>query len=255
MQADFIYAQWPAPANVHAFSTTRRCTGGHSRPPYDAFNLALHVDDNAAAVEANRAQLNNLAGLPSSPVWLDQVHSDRVLVIEPSASTAGRQRGVKPEQADASVTAAKHQVCSVLTADCLPVFFCNTEGSEVAVAHAGWRGLHAGVLEQTVAAMKSRANTLLVWLGPAIGAQVFEVGAEVKQAFIEKDNCLQQAFEENRAGHFLCDMYLLAKLILNKAGIANVYGGEYCTFSDAKRFYSFRRDGDTGRMANLIWFS
>jgi YfiH family protein len=236
---DFIVPDWPAPANVHAVVTTRR--GGVSVAPYDSFNLAAHVGDDPTAVAANRARLREQLRLPAEPWWLEQVHATGVV-------EAGRGSRV----GDASFSRASSQVCAVLTADCLPLLLCDRDGQQVAASHAGWRGLHAGVIEATVACFPAPAG-LLAWLGPAIGPRAFEVGADVWQAFIERDPANAGAFVQTDASHWLCDIYRLARQVLSRCGVSAVYGGGGCTFEDRERFYSYRRDGATGRQASLIW--
>ena len=233
---------WPAPASVHALITTR--AGGVSVGAYASLNPADHVSDNAEAVRCNRAILR--AMLPQDPHWLKQIHSTQVFHVR------GNPAGV-PE-ADASVSALAHQVCAVLTADCLPVLFCADDGSEVGAAHAGWRGLAAGILERTVQSMAHPGARLLAYLGPAIGPRAFEVGAEVRAEFLRNDAAAALAFEP-LAGHdkYLADLYLLARQRLAGVGVTRVYGGDFCTYSEPERFYSYRRDGATGRMASLIW--
>ncbi len=250
---ELILADWPAPVNVHALTTTRwvRWVKRGSMTADDAvstadFNLALHTGDEPARVKQNRQALIKFAALPSPPVWLNQCHGHHVVradAILPSS----------PADADASVTQKRNTVCAVLTADCLPVFFCNRAGSEVAVAHAGWRGLYAGVLEQTVLAMQSAVSELLVWFGPAIGAAAFKVGAEVRQAFCEKNLSNELAFEATDDAHYLCDLYQLARIALQTIGVTAFYGGDFCTYTEVERFYSFRRDAQSGRLASLIW--
>ncbi len=257
----FIRPDWPAPSNVKALTTTRYLSGGYSENRYAALNPATHTGDNPSHVRANRRCLMDVAGLPSTPVWLNQVHGKDVIYLHNKDIEETRYAGDEPDEiaklpvADASISDRKSTVCAVLTADCLPVFFCDKAGTEVAVAHAGWRGLHAGVLEQTVAAMKTPADEIMVWFGPAIGSAVFEVGAEVRQAFVEKQNDNRQAFVESRDEHYLCDIYSLGRHSLMEAGVKAFYGGGLCTFSESQYFYSFRRDGETGRMANLIWLA
>jgi hypothetical protein len=241
----WLEADWPAPVNVRAVTTSRDGLG-ISRPPFDRFNLADHVGDDPAAVAANRAQLVSQLNLPSAPVWLEQIHGTGVVTL-PSSMT-------KP-QADASVTAKPGVVCAVLTADCLPVLFCDRAGTRVAAAHAGWRGLAGGVLEATVSSLDVPPQELLAWLGPAIGPRAFEVGEEVRAAFMAEDLAAKSAFVQTRPGHWHADLYALARRRLARLGIESVYGGGHCTFEDAQRFYSYRRDGRTGRMASLIWFS
>lgn len=234
------------PENVHAYTTLR--TGGISVGGFSQYNLADHVGDDPHAVISNRKQLVQDLYLPSEPVWLEQVHSNTVIRADDMA--AGQ-----PNQADASVSSSKGIVCVVMTADCLPVSICDQAGTEVAVAHAGWRGLHAGIISNTVKAMNSPADKLMVSLGPAIGASEFEVGEEVFTAFVDKNNANEHAFIATRKGHYLCDIYQLARIELQSLGVKNIAGGEYCTYREQQRFYSYRREQETGRMASLIWLS
>ena len=235
---NWITPDWPAPPNVRALITTR--SGGVSRGPYASMNPADHVGDEPHAVMANRALLR--AQLPGEPFWLKQIHSDIVA-----------EAGIGPVDADACVTRAAKQVCAVLTADCLPVLFCAADGSVVGAAHAGWRGLCAGVLERTVAAMGVPGQHILAYLGPAIGPRAFEVGAEVREAFMAHSASAAAAFAPQVNGKYLADLYLLARQRLAKVGVTQVYGGGECTYTDAERFFSYRRDGATGRMATLAW--
>ncbi|WP_145577375.1 purine nucleoside phosphorylase YfiH [Yersinia alsatica] len=237
-----ILPDWPAPANVKACSTTRH--GGISEFPYDSLNLGTHVGDIAATVITNRQRLVEQGQLPQMPVWLEQVHGTRVLHLDGSA--------ISDVQADAVYSRVAGQVCAVMTADCLPVLFCSLAGDEVAAAHAGWRGLCAGVLEQTMAQFNAAPSSIIAWLGPAIGPQQFEVGEEVKQAFIDIDTQAAAAFIP--AGtQYLADIYLLARQRLQAVGIHAIYGGDHCTVSEKQQFFSYRRDGITGRMASLVW--
>ena len=248
----YLPPEWPnKPGNVHAY-TTLRSSG--AKPDdnshfscYGEFNLATHVDDDLQAVESNRQQLIKYLDLPSSPVWLDQIHSNNVICADQKA----QPKQMLP-QADAAYSKTKNVVCAVLTADCLPVFFCNQSGTEVAVAHAGWRGLHAGVLRKTVESMESPAAKIIVYLGPAIGPQSFEVGDDVFQAFTEKDSNNKAAFVRSKKNHYLCDIYQLARIELQSIGVSHIDGGGFCTYTD-NRFYSYRRQNVTGRMASLIW--
>jgi len=243
----YLPADWAhKPENVHAVTTLRNC--GVSTGDYQEFNLAAHVGDAEHLVSANRAKLVAELQLPAEPLWLEQVHSEKVVRLE---EDYGREPIV---QADASVTSVSGVVCAVLTADCLPVFFCNRSGTEVAVAHAGWRGLHAGIITNTVKAMKSATSDILVSLGPAIGVQSFEVGEEVLQAFADKAAENTSAFVASKKGHYLCDLYQLARLELQSLGIDKIAGGDFCTYRENHRFYSYRRQPKTGRMASLIWF-
>lgn len=238
---DWIVPDWPAPSGVRALVTTR--SGGVSAAPYATLNLGAHVGDSADAVAENRARLRR--HLPAEPCWLEQIHGTAVA----DADHAGR--GVP--RADAAVARQPGRVCAVLTADCLPVLLCRDDGAVVAAAHAGWRGLAAGVLEAAVAAMDGPAHRLLAWLGPAIGPQAFEVGPEVRDVFVAHDAAAAQAFAPGRGDRCFADLYRLARLRLAAAGVMRVSGGGWCTFGDAARFYSYRRDGRTGRMATLIW--
>lgn len=244
----FIIPDWPAPANVHAVSTTRQ--GGASVEPYNGFNLASHVGDEEQTVQLNRRLLHDALSLPSEPLWLEQVHG--VEVVE-----ADEQQG--PCQADASMATQAGAVCTVMTADCLPVLICDRKGHGVASAHAGWRGLAGGVIEATAQKLCRQlacdGDDLLVWLGPAIGPQAFEVGAEVRETFLQINDAAEQAFVANRPGHWLADIYLLARQALQRVGIEAIYGGEHCTYNEADTFFSFRRETATGRMASLIWLS
>ena len=239
----YIAAPWPAATRVHALTTVR--TGGISAPPFDTFNLGNHVGDDPAAVRANRARLHADLALPAEPLWLTQVHGTRVVAAAGTAPAT---------EADGSFTDRPGVVCAVLTADCLPVFLCDRAATRVALVHAGWRGLVAGVLEQGLAAMGiPSGDQILAWLGPAIGPQAFEVGDEVRQAFVGRQPEAAMAFQKNTRGRYYADMYTLARLRLAAAGVTQVYGGEYCTYTEHERFFSYRRDGRTGRMAALIW--
>lgn len=240
----WISADWPAPPHVHAGTTTRR--GGVSRAPYDSLNLATHVGDEETAVRENRRILRETLALPAEPLWLSQVHGTDVAAVNGT---------VKSEcEADASLSREVGQVCVVMTADCLPLLFCDRAGTVVAAAHAGWRGLLDGVIEATIRQMQIPADELLVWLGPAIGPDAFEVGAELRQGFIEKDAEAAAAFRPScNSGKWMADLYQLARLRLARCGIEAVYGGGLCSFQDREHFFSYRRDGATGRMASLIW--
>jgi len=243
MTHDWIVPAWPAPVNVHALVTTRQ--GGVSVAPYASLNLGDHVGDDPVAVAANRRILQ--ASLPAQPVWLKQVHGRGIVV-------ADHATGV-PE-ADGSVARKAGVVCAALTADCLPVLLCDRAGTVVAAVHAGWRGLADGVVEAAVKAMTVEAGEILAWLGPAIGPQAFEVGGEVRQIFMANDPAAEAAFIPSPcagAGKWLADIYLLARQRLARIGVSQVYGGKYCTHAEAERFFSYRRDGVTGRMASLVW--
>lgn len=233
-----ILPDWPAPANVRALQTTR--LGGVSTAPYASLNLGSHVGDAPLAVARNRQLLNTL--LPSEPVWLEQVHGTVVV----DADRAGCRN-----VADASI--ARCGVCVVMTADCLPVLLCDKAGTVVGAAHAGWKGLAAGVIEATVSAMGVAPADLLVWLGPAISQQAFEVGAEVREQFIKTTPQAAFAFISGQSGKYLADIYALARLRLNALGISEIYGGERCTYGESEQFFSYRRNGVTGRQGTFIW--
>jgi hypothetical protein len=236
----FILPDWPAPSNIQALVTTR--TGGVSQHPYESLNLGDHVGDLPDSVAANRAILRQHC--PSEPKWLKQVHGNAVAQADELHS---------PVEADASVAFRSATVCAVLTADCLPVLFCDRAGSCVAAAHAGWRGLAAGVLEACIAATQCEPEDILAWLGPAIGPEAFEVGSEVREVLVGDLPEAESAFRPGRSGKWLADIYVLARLRLARSGVTAVYGGGECTFTDDRRFFSYRRDGATGRMASLIW--
>ncbi|MGO4328434.1 peptidoglycan editing factor PgeF [Cupriavidus sp. 2TAF22] len=257
----WLVPDWPAPARVRALSTTRQ--GGLSVSPYGladgsqgGLNLGTHVGDDPAAVAGNRARL--AARLPSAPAWLEQVHGCAVA----SGDEFAGGDAVVPK-ADASIATTPGRVCAVMTADCLPVLLCDRAGTVVGAAHAGWRGLCAGVIEATLAGMSTRAGPQarwLAWLGPAIGPQAFEVGAEVRQAFLaaalpQEMAAVEAAFRPGAPGKYFADIYGLARTRLARAGCADVHGGDTCTVTDAQRFYSYRRDGVTGRMASLVWLA
>jgi YfiH family protein len=239
--AEWIVPDWPAPARVGSLSTTRR--GGVSGGVFASLDLGEHVGDAPAAVAVNRELVRQRIG--AQPVWLRQVHGTRV--IDAAGAT-----GPHPAEADASFTRQAGAACAVMTADCLPVLLCDSEGTVVAAAHAGWRGLLAGVIEAAVAAMAAPGRDLLAWLGPAIGPQAFEVGNEVRAAFTATDPDAAKAFHPS-GDKWLADIYLLARQRLTKRGVTRVFGGGFCTLGETERFYSHRRDGQTGRMASLIW--
>jgi len=257
-EPQIIVPDWPAPDHIKAMSTTR--IGGFSSSPYDSLNLALHTHDDGSIVIKNREHLQESFHLPSRPVWLNQIHSKKVISLEKSKLQTGQQEQGRSEDvtsdfsADASFTTQQGVVCAILTADCLPVLITDITGSVVAVAHAGWKGLVEGVISETIQALDADVENLLIWLGPAIGPDAFEVKSDVYDLFIQKNSGYASAFQAVRDGHWLCDVYRLAKIELAQLGVERIYGGGYCTFSDAERFYSFRRDGvNTGRNAHLIW--
>lgn len=244
----FIDVDWPAPRTVRALATTRQ--GGHSAAPFASFNLGDHVGDDGSAVAANRQLLADALPQGASVSWLSQVHGTAVVEA---------RRDGPPPVADAQWSRTQGIACAVLTADCLPVLLCSAAGDVVAAAHAGWRGLLAGVLEATVAAMDTQPASVQAWLGPAIGPAAFEVGEEVRDGFLSSATPAEVAVitacftpVPNRPGHYLADLPALARGRLQAAGVTNIFGGSWCTHSDSERFFSYRRDGQTGRMASLI---
>lgn len=236
---NFILPNWNAPPNVHAAMTLHN--GGVSKSPYDSFNLATHVGDDLDAVLENRRLLQTKLTLPAEPFWLNQIHSN--VVVEASAEW------ISPK-ADASFSNQKDVVCVVMTADCLPVLMCSTDGTQIAAIHAGWRGLANGIITNTAAALKT--TDLIVWLGAAIGTDCFEVGDDVRDIFLKKSWDYSVAFKKN-GSNWLADIYQLAQIELAHLGITQIFGGKFCTMTDTARFYSYRRDKQTGRMATLIW--
>jgi YfiH family protein len=237
----YLVPDWPAPLSVHAYSTTR--DGGVSSGPFAKLNLAEHVGDDSAVVGFNRQNFQRTIGLNTEAHWLNQVHGAAVKVLKQDFDV--------PVMADAAVSRIKNQACAIMTADCLPILLCDKSGTVVGASHAGWRGLAAGVVEATVAAMSCQPDTIMAWLGPAISQKHFEVGPEVYEAF---GHGFDSAFKPSvRHNHFMADIYQIARIKLNALGVNDIYGGQFCTYSDA-RFYSYRRDqGKTGRMASLIW--
>lgn len=237
---EWIVPDWPAPPRVRALITTR--AGGASRGAYAGLNLGFGSDDDIEAVTRNRATLRQW--LPAEPLWLRQVHG--TTVVDADAIDGS------PE-ADAAVARRPGTVCAALTADCLPLLLCDEEGTVVAAVHAGWRGLCSGVIEETLRAMDRPPQGLLAYLGPAIGPAAYEVGAEVREAFVAADAQSATAFSPGKPCKFHADLYALARRRLARSGVTRIYGGGYCTYTERERFYSYRRDGATGRMASLIW--
>lgn len=237
-----LFPDWPAPACVGAAVTTR--AGGVSLSAYASLNLGDHVGDDPAHVTTNRARLRAALALRDEPAWLQQVHGTAVVDLAAISSRPA---------ADGAVSFSAGPACAILTADCLPVLFCDRAGTRVGAAHAGWRGLAAGVLGATLRALEAPPQELLAWLGPAIGPRAFEVGPEVRAAFLRKDAGSEACFCAKRSGHWLADLYALARRELRALGLSEIYGGESCTYTERDRFYSYRRDGTTGRMAALIW--
>jgi YfiH family protein len=241
---DWIIPDWPLAGRVNVVSTLRG--GGVSDGPYASLNLAAHVGDRPEAVAANRRLLREAVHLPAEPLWLEQVHG--VDVVRHGEAMQGAR-------ADAAVAFEPGRVCAVMTADCLPVVLVDRAGTRVAVAHAGWRGLLGGVLEATVARLGGETRALDAWLGPAIGPEAFEVGAEVREAYLARLPGSADCFVRNERGRYFADLYGLARRVLESAGVGAVHGGGWCTHRDAERFFSFRRDGVTGRMATLAWLA
>ncbi len=237
-----IIPDWPAPEHVRAYSTTRQ--GGVSQGAWSSLNLAMHVADDPINVAENRRRLSEVLAIPNEPYWLEQVHGTEV--VRPELKTA--------HCADAAFTQQLNTPCVVMTADCLPVLFCDEQGTAVAAAHAGWRGLAAGVLEQTLKCF-DEPSKVMAWMGPAIGPEHFEVGDEVRETFVQQHAAAENAFVISRSGHWMADIFLLARQRLLSAGVPHIFGGGICTYADADHFYSFRRESVTGRMASLIWLS
>ncbi|QIM69058.1 MULTISPECIES: peptidoglycan editing factor PgeF [Basfia] len=242
---DALQADWIAPGNIHGFTTYRQ--GGVSQEPYTSFNLGNHVGDDPNAVKINRNLLVENFNLPQLPVFLTQTHSIRVITLPFEGTDL---------DADAVYTAQPNQVCVVMTADCLPVLFTNKAGTEVAAAHAGWRGLCDGILEETIKCFQCPRDEIIAWFGPAIGPNAFQVGEDVMKQFVAQDNKAKQAFiaDPNTEGKFLGNLYQIASQRLHNMGVTNISGGEHCTYEEQDKFFSFRRDINTGRMATVIWF-
>lgn len=247
MNDDWITPEWPAPGNVKSLFTTRSGgVSGSTHAAYASFNIAMHVNDDCQNVERNRALLRRY--VPSDPQWLKQVHGTHPVAIDAPHAP--------PPEGDAAFSSKSGSVCAIMVADCLPVFLCDIAGTVVGAAHAGWRGLTGGVIERSIAAMRKHPDELMAWLGPAIGPKHFEVGRDVYDAFIRQDVQAEQAFvpiSNSGSQKWLADIFLLARQRLVKQGVTKIYGGGICTFSNSERFFSYRRDGETGRMAALIW--
>lgn len=242
---NFIQPDWPAPANVKAYTTQR--IDGVSQFPYAQFNLATHVGDNLGHVLTNRMLLKQHLLLPQEPIWLQQTHSNIALPALPHH---------RDHQADATFTGQLNQICIVLTADCLPILLCDRQGSHVAAIHAGWQGLAHGIIKQTLSALSIAGEHLLAWLGPAISAKHYLVDEKRRACFIDQNEENSSAFTQHSTRHWFADLYTLAQIQLKKHNVTAIYGGNYCTYSESDKFYSYRRDGEkTGRMASLIWLS
>jgi YfiH family protein len=245
-QADIrvITPEWPAPAGVHAAFTLR--SGGVSAAPFDSLNLGTHVADEVTAVAENRRRVRTQLRVPQEPAWMEQVHGTAVLDLDVHGPASGIA-------ADAAFTRRAGTVCVVQVADCLPVLFAARDGAAVAAAHAGWRGLASGILEATLKSLAMEPRGLMAWLGPAIGPAHFEVGEEVRNAFLARDAGAAGEFASNDRGRWQCDLAGLARRRLAALGVTAIFGGDWCTYADPSRFFSYRRDGRCGRMAALIW--
>ena len=246
---------WPAPANVAAVSTTRG--GGSSTTPFHSLNLGLNCGDDPEVVHRNRRTLVQALDLPQQPLWLNQVHGVEVTEYGPTSDTLDSS-GVLPPTADACVSTTAGLACAILTADCLPVLLCDRAGVCVAAAHAGWRGLAAGVLVRTISRMPAPADQLLAWLGPGISQPAYQVGPELRDRFVGLDQHLDQFFRPDggcELDRWHADLAGIARFLLFESGVSAVYGGQYCTFGDSQRFFSHRRDSPTGRQASLIWLT
>jgi polyphenol oxidase len=235
-----ISANWNAPGNIGAVTTTR--IGGHSKVPYDGFNLGLHVGDEKATVHENRNRLKEHLSLPNEPDWLNQTHSNHVVIVEEDTERT----------ADATITRAPQHVLAIMTADCLPILLCDRAGTEIAAIHAGWKGLANGIIEQTIKKMQKQPSELVAWIGPAICGGCYEVGDEFVEAFNQAYPAYEQCFIKK--ARWYADLPKLAQMILVEDGIIDVSQSEVCTFEDEERYYSYRRDGESGRIATLIWF-
>ena len=231
-------ANWPAPKNIHAFTTT--CENGYSKAPYASNNLALHVGDNEADVLKNRRELIRSLSLPNEPAWLEQTHSTDAVIVENETNRT----------ADAAITRIKQQPLVIMTADCLPILLCNREGTEIAAIHAGWRGLLNGIVENTLKKMQTPSANLLAWIGPAICQQCYKTSSEVKEAYLKQYPFTTGAFDDLQA-----NLPKLAELILNSAGVLSIFQSNACTFELKNKFYSYRRQSQTGRIATIIWFN
>lgn len=237
-----LKANWPAPGNIHALTTTRK--HGFSLAPYDQNNLALHVGDNESLVLQNRQQLKELLSLPSEPIWLNQTHSTDCVVVENDAH----------READAAITRSPLHALAIMTADCLPITLCTVQGNEIAAIHAGWRGLVHGIIERTVDKMQSPASEILAWIGPAICSRCFEVGNDVYLTYMKNYPFVEIAFTQKQ-DKWLADLPLLAELVLNHSGVNKVYQSRACTMENEQTYYSYRKKAQTGRMATLIWMN
>ncbi|PHS19185.1 MAG: multi-copper polyphenol oxidoreductase [Kangiella sp.] len=256
---EYIIPDWPAPSWIKSAVSTRKKIGQN---PYDSFNIAFHVNDDIAKVASNREQLITDLSIINSPFWLEQVHGinsiellkdeNRQTDYSPANNSADNRQLNNLVRADASYTKQKELPCVVMTADCLPLFLTNKNGTWISAIHAGWRGLCKGIVESTVAKYEGESAELIAWLGPAISQTHFEVGAEVREAFLAVDKDYESGFKSHKPNYYMADLYFIARKKLSFLNIKS-YGGDLCTFEDSERFYSYRRDAETGRMASLIW--
>lgn len=237
----WIQADWPAPQNIHAGTTLR--TGGHSKKPFNELNLALHVDDQADDVLKNRHTLIETLHLPSEPIWLEQTHSSKIICVDNATENL---------HADASYTKEKNTICTIMTADCVPILFCNQEGTKVAAVHAGWKGICAGIIENSIKAL-SQAETLFAWIGPCISAKHYEVGNDVYENCMKHSDRLDIAFEQIDTDRWYCDLVKTVIILLENCKVGAIYECNLCTYSESDLFFSYRRDGRTGRTASMIW--
>lgn len=242
MNYSYIYPNWPAPKNIKSYFTTR--IGGVSPAPYASFNLGDHVNDKTENINANRNKLQKELGLIEQPRWLQQVHGNEIINAADWCPNI---------IADGIYSNQPNQICTVMTADCLPILLCNTSGAQVMALHGGWRSLALGIVAKGISLFSDSPETILVWLGPAIGPRVYEVGHEVREQFLTLDSRLSQAFIPSPAGRWLMDVYGVARFQCQQLGVTNIYGGDHCTFTETDKFYSYRRDGLTGRMAAGIY--
>jgi YfiH family protein len=248
-----IIPDWPAPAQVRAVSTER--SYGWSEGDFRSCNFGVHVGDTSTAVATNRAVLTKTLGLTNQPCWLDQIHSTSVLDLDSYYRHRREETIGTLPAADGAVSSRVDRACVVMTADCLPVLFCDNSGSCVGIAHAGWRGLASGVLPAVIASMGINPRDLMAWLGPAISQSAYEVGREVREAFVGSDSGAAVCFEENESGRWQADLYGLARRSLQSVGLQAIYGGNFCTYTESERFFSYRRANPCGRMATLIWLA
>ncbi|MBT4836502.1 MAG: peptidoglycan editing factor PgeF [Methylococcales bacterium] len=241
---DWLSPDWPAPENIRAICTTR--SGGCSLFPYHSMNLGDHVDDDLQHVNANRQHLKRILALPRDPRWLTQIHGNEIIDAD---------KDTKSMAADGIITSRNNMVCTVLTADCVPVLLCDQNGHQVCAVHAGWKGLAGCIIAQAIAKFDCKSSKLMAWIGPAISQVNYQVNQAMVSSFVEQSISYQQAFKYVDNDQYLADLVLLAKLQMQALGLNQIYGGQWCTFADDSKFFSYRRQNITGRMATLIWKS